>query len=419
VKLFLYNSVYNSGSNIVTREIEATNNETVGRPIRRLLAVNLNYLGDALFTTPALAVLRARYPDAVIEVLAGERAAAMLAGNPTIDRVIIRPRRNGSARATAFAQTIRQGQYDAAVLFQSITSNAALSWLLGVPIRVGFAQDGCSPFLTHRVEGRRDGEHVVDAYLRLAEAAPPQDDSLAISAPALSISVSEEDRRFAEQVFRNQELVPPVVGLVIGATRPQKRWPEEYWVRLAEKLWSAGNISCVLLGGPEEIEAAQRILSQTKNAPLASLVGRTSEKQLAAIVQRLGLVISGDSGPLHIATAMETPVVALFGSTDPAETGPWRGTGRDAVSSSTMVLYDALACAPCRKNPTCNGRFDCLRALTPERVVEAAADLLGVPMHRTPLPVITPAGTVSSTRTPTSIAASAGHPRRALPGESR
>ncbi|MES2461091.1 MAG: lipopolysaccharide heptosyltransferase II [Armatimonadota bacterium] len=395
------------------RETESANNVMVGQPIRRLLAVNLNYLGDALFTTPALATLRARYPHAAIEVLAGERAAAMLSGNPMVDRVIVRPRRHGSARVSAFAQTLRQGQYDAAVLFQSITSNAALSWLLGVPIRVGFAQDGCTPFLTHRVAGRQPGEHVVDAYLRLALAAPLQADSLAVPSPALSISVSEEDRAFSEQVFRNQELVPPVVGLVIGATRPQKRWPEEYWVRLAEKLWSAGNISCVLLGGPEEMEAAQRILAQTKNAPLASLVGRTSEKQLAAIIQRLGLVISGDSGPLHIATAMKTPVVALFGSTDPAETGPWLGTSPSSLVSTTTVLYDALSCAPCRKNPTCDGRFDCLRALTPERVLEAAGDLLGVSMRRTSLPVIASSG--ASARTP----AAAGRPHRVLPGESR
>lgn len=402
------------------RETDTANNETGSQPIRRLLAVNLNYLGDALFTTPALATLRARYPHATIEVLAGERAAAMLANNPMVDRVIVRPRRSGSARASAFAQTIRQGRYDAAILFQSITSNAALSWLLGVPIRVGFAQDGCSPFLTHRVAGRRTGEHVVDAYLRLALAAPVQQDSLAIPAPALSIAVSEEDHRFSEQVFRNQELVPPVVGLVIGATRPQKRWPEEYWVRLAEKLWSAGNISCVLLGGPEEIEAAQRILALTKNAPLASLVGRTSEKQLAATIDRLSLVISGDSGPLHIATAMQTPVVALFGSTDPAETGPWRGMSRDSMPSMTTVLYDALSCAPCRKNPTCGGRFDCLRALSPDRVFEAAGDLLGLPVRRTTLPMVTSAGTVSSPRTAASAAAGTlGRPRPAVPGESR
>ncbi|MBC8102318.1 MAG: lipopolysaccharide heptosyltransferase II [Cytophagales bacterium] len=378
--------------------------------------MNLNYLGDALFTTPALASLRARYPDASIEVLAGERAAAILAGNPNIDRVLVRPRRSGSARASAFARTIRTGRYDAAVLFQSIASNAALAWLLGVPIRVGFAQDGCTPFLTHRVAERRAGEHVVEAYLRLADAVPEATDSGKSAPPPLSIAISTEDRAFADHVFRHHELMPPVVGLVIGATRPQKRWPEEYWARLAEKLWSTQSVSCVLLGGPEEVEAAQRVMALAPNTPLSSLVGKTSEKQLAALVDRLGLVISGDSGPLHIATAMATPVVALFGSTDPAETGPWQGGSAAARSpcAPAVVLYDALACAPCRKNPTCGGRFDCLKSFTPERVFESACDLLALPLRRTALPMIA----ASAPRTP-AVAVSGGSPRRISEGGSR
>jgi hypothetical protein len=131
-------------------------------------------------------------------------------------------------------------------------------------------------------------------------------------------------------------------------------------------------------------------------------------------------VISGDSGPLHIATAMQTPVVALFGSTDPAETGPWLGKTPDGGAACVSVLYDALSCAPCRKNPTCDGRFDCLRALTPERVFEASCDLLGLPVRRTTLPMITSAATAASPRTPASAAAAlAGRPHRVLPGESR
>ena len=202
----------------------------------------------------------------------------------------------------------------------------------------------------------------------------------------LSVAVSGEDRAFADTFFDTHELVPPVVGLVIGATRPQKRWPEEYWARLADKLWDVGGMSSVLLGGPEERESAGRILSLAQHAPLISAIGQTTPKQLAALTARLGVVVSGDSGPLHIATAMGTPVVALFGSTDPADTGPW--SARDADKRNAVVLYDALACSPCRKSPTCGGTFDCLRALTPERVFEAVCQLAGRPTRRTALPVV-------------------------------
>src|SRR5690242_18357144 len=104
-----------------------------GQQPKRLLAVNLNYLGDALFTTPALATLRARFPEATLDVLAGGRAETLLRGNPNIDRLLIRPPRGGMARVSMLARTLRECDYDAVLLFQSIFSNAFLTWLHRVP----------------------------------------------------------------------------------------------------------------------------------------------------------------------------------------------------------------------------------------------------------------------------------------------
>lgn len=353
---------------------------------RRLLAVNLNYMGDGLFTTPALAALRARFPDTTIDVLAGERAAAILRDNPHIDRLITRPPRGGAGRSANLWKTLREGEYDGVILFQSTIVNAALAALAQIRVRVGFDQDGCGSFLTHRVKERSAGEHVVDAYLRLAEAIgdPPSNE---ISYP-LTIAVSAQDTAFADDFFRKWS-EKPTVGMVIGATRAQKRWPETYFARLADKLWNADGIGCVLLGGSEETEAARRIQLEA-TSPLVSAVGKTTEKELASIVAQLRVVISGDSGPLHIAAAMKTPVVALFGSTDPAETGPWPlkapsfGGGHAAPAT---VLYDALHCAPCRKRPTCDDRFDCMNVLTPERVYDATCDFLNIERKRLRLPI--------------------------------
>lgn len=342
----------------------------------RVLAVNLNYLGDALFTTPALAALRARFPHAEIDVLAGARGAAILSGDPAIRRLLVRPPHGGTRRAAALARTLRDARYDAVVLFQSTFTNAILAWGHSVPVRVGFAHDGCAPFLTHPVPARRPGEHVVDAYNRLAAALTGEPVG---GAARLSVAVSAADRAFADEFLRDRELPPPVVGLVVGATRPQKRWPEPYFARLADSLWSRYGASSVLLGGPEEAATAARIV-ETARSPLVSAIGKTTEKQLAALIARLSVVVSGDSGPLHIAAAVGTPVVALFGSTDPAETGPYRAAG--------SVLYDAFSCAPCRKHPSCGGVFPCLQALTPERTLDAVAPLLGVASRRLALPVL-------------------------------
>ena len=335
-------------------------------------------MGDALFTTPALAVLRARYPEARMDVLVGERASAILKGNPSIDRLIVRPPHGGSGRAVALARALRAGRYDAVVLFQSTLSNALLTFAAGVPLRIGFAQEGCAPLLTAVVPPRQAREHDVDAYLRLANALGSPGKSAASLEPPLApsyltVALTDADREFADHFFLTHELVPPVVGLVLGATRPQKRWPEANFARLADRLWNEAGMSAVLLGGPEEREAAQRVMAQARSAPIISAVGVTTEKQLAALIARLRVVVSGDSGPLHVATAMGTPVVALFGSTDPAVTGPWKPAGGDAVSLAppALVLYDALDCAPCRKAPTCEGRYDCMVSLTQDRVFDA------------------------------------------------
>ena len=356
----------------------------------RLLAVNLNYLGDAIFTTPALAVLKEAFPHATLDVLTGGRGPAILRGNASADRLITRPPRDGIGRALHLRDTLREGRYDAVILFQSTLQNAFVAFLERVPVRIGFQQDGCTPFLTHAIAPRHSDEHIVDAYTRLAltlrSVSGNGGESTAPVRHKLSIAVSPADIAFAETLLHSREVAPPVVGLVVGATRPQKRWPEEYFARLADKLWSASGVCSVLLGGPEENDAAGRILAQVRS-PLVSAVGLTTEKQLAALVSRLGVVVSGDSGPLHIASAMNTPVVAIFGSTDPVETGPWRvPTGESAPAT---VLYDALSCAPCRKSPTCHGRYDCLKAITPERVYTATCDLLGLSMRRTALPVVT------------------------------
>ena len=162
------------------------------------------------------------------------------------------------------------------------------------------------------------------------------------------------------------DLNAPLVAVNVGATRPQKRWFAESF---AETLDLLGDVQSVLVGAGEHDEAiADEVLRRVQKAAPVNLVGRTSVKQLAAVLSRCDLLLSADSGPMHLATAVGTPTVALFGSTDPAATGPYDGVSR--------VIYKALPCAPCGNHPTCGGRYDCLRAITSGEVALAVRALL-------------------------------------------
>ena len=149
-----------------------------------------------------------------------------------------------------------------------------------------------------------------------------------------------------------------LVAVNVGATRPQKRWFAESF---AETLDQLGEVACVIVGaGKEDHALAEDVLRRTVRAQPVSLVGQTDVKTLAAILQCSDVLLSADSGPMHLATAVGTPCVALFGSTDPAVTGPF--------DNASKAIYKSLLCAPCGNHPTCDGRYDCLRAISPDEV---------------------------------------------------
>jgi heptosyltransferase I len=357
--------------------------------VTRILAVNLNYLGDTLFTTAALDALRVRFPEATIDVQVNEQTAPILEGHPAIDNLILRPRDRGARRRLALWEILSANKYDAIVLFQTTPAYAILAALARIPLRIGFNLPGCGAFLTHALPPQQHDEHWVDTYLRLAQAG---DYALPSSfTPRLSLQISPDEEAFARQFLAHnlqQGNPPPRIGLVTGATRPQKQWPEAHFIRLIEKLWHQQGVSCVLLGGQEEAEKAERIARQV-SAPVLVASGKTSIKELSAILDQLDVVVSADTGPIHLATARDTPVIALFGSTRPQETGPW--TSPHGTQKAPVVLWNALPCAPCYRKPTCDGRFDCMTMITPERVYDALQPFLPNPLRRRfALPLLPP-----------------------------
>lgn len=328
----------------------------------KILVVNMNYLGDALLTTPALADLRCAYPDAQIDTIVGAGAAAVLQGNPDLSAVIARQARAGWGRLAELYTLLRAGRYSMVVILPPLPGYALMGWLARTPRRVGQGTRQMVPFLTDRRTVR--AVHLAD---RMRETMPVP----VPAAPAprrLTMTLAPQAVQDAQALLSAQGIAPdaPFFAMNVGATRPQKRWQALAFAQTADLL---PDLPCVLLGaGAGDLALAREVVASARRRNIVNLTGRTDVPTLAAVLARSAVLLSGDSGPMHLATAVGTPAVALFGSTDPALTGPYDDRSR--------VLYARLPCAPCFKAPTCGGRWDCMRALAPAQAALALRDIL-------------------------------------------
>jgi heptosyltransferase-2 len=339
----------------------------------KILVVNMNYMGDALLTTPALSALRQNCPDAQIETIVGAGTPAeALRGNPDLDRVIERQARGSFARIVELYRLLRQGRYTQVILLPPLPAYAIAAWLARTPARIGQADRGMNLFLTHRLP--TNAVHMADAML----------DTMPVPAERkagrrLAVALTEADRDEARRLLAEAGLAGkhPLLAVNVGATRPQKRWFAEAFAEAIDRL---AGVTCILIGaGPDDAALAAQVQARTARGRAVSLVDRTGLKSLAALLEQCDALLTADSGPMHLATAVGTPAVALFGSTDPSVTGPYDRESR--------VISKRLPCSPCGSHPTCRGRYDCMRGIAPEDAALAVREVLRA---RGPSPVPLP-----------------------------
>jgi heptosyltransferase-1 len=215
--------------------------------------------------------------------------------------------------------------------------------------------------MTRTVPRGGDPRRIGSEYLYLAE-------TLGLPTDRFEMAVHYDAcaTHFAEETQIREGLASGYAVLCPFTTRPQKHWSEAYWSSLAVRLRADLGLAPVMLGGPKDREAARRICDDT-DAPVVNLVGRTSLSEAAALIDRAALLVAVDTGLGHMGIALGTPSVLLFGSTC-----PYLNPGR----SNARVLYHELPCSPCKRRPTCNGAFDCMRAIDPAEVLAAARPLI-------------------------------------------
>ena len=353
--------------------------------IHSILVIRLDLLGDLVLSLAAIHALKQTYPQARLTVLALPYAAGLLELAPDVDEVlsydvnrirrpadVLRPRH--WRELFALTGQLRQARYDLCLSLHGPFA-CVMAWLSRCPRRFGYASEAYPFMLTHTLPGGRYDvrQHEVLYGLKLAELAGAAASRLG-AAPAPKLTVPQAEQRRMRHLLAEWEIRADSLLVVIhpGASNGSaKRWLPEYWGQLASRLHRELGAAVVISGTPGEAAVVGEVVRACGFKPVI-LAGQTTIPQMGALLKRADLLLSSDSGPAHMAAALGTPQVTIFGPTDPAVYAPF--------SAKALVLRRDLPCSPCydaRATAECRfGHVNCMRELTPDEVYGACVRLL-------------------------------------------
>jgi heptosyltransferase-2 len=344
-------------------------NEISAGEVHKIVVRAPNWVGDAVLMTPSLAALRKTFPHARITVLANPWVLPLLVNHPAVDRTMIIDKGGGLLRSigelTRIISRLRNERYDLAVLFQNAFEAALLASMGGVRYRIGYNTDGRGFLLTHKVfrDDRILEAHQVEYYLGLIEAMGwPAEERVP------SLFLNDGDIESTSRMLSSYGIAEHhfIVGFNPGATYGSaKRWPEERFATIGDLAAEGWNAKVMLFGSSPEREIGLRISELMRHSPI-NLCGLTTLGQAMALIKRCNLFVTNDSGLMHVAAAFNTPMIAIFGPTDPLRTGP--------VSGNARVIRHPLDCSPCLRE-VCPYDHRCMLSIDPQEVWEQMENL--------------------------------------------
>lgn len=358
--------------------------------LNKILIIKLGAIGDLLMTTPAIRALKKAYPTMHISLLAGKSSKMAVSSNPHIDEliecddyIIYKARFLQKVRyALSLLYLLRKKKFDVVFVVHRDWRFNLFAFLCGIPERVGFDRNGEGRFLTKRIEinGVR---HQIDHYLEIVKSFGGHDDGR-----DMDFAISKEAENVVDKMLQTGGVGKGdiVIGILAGGASniktdmPIKRWPLENYIELSNKM-AADGYKVILLGAESDRPNAEAIL---KHAPeglnlgnvvhnILDLTGKTTLEETAAVMKKCNAIVTHDSGPMHLASAVGAPVISIFGPTDPREYYP--------LSPNSYYFWNVenIKCAPCYKDgefPDCQNPI-CMKAATVEQVYEKMKDIIG------------------------------------------
>ena len=337
----------------------------------KILILKFSALGDVVHTLPIAATIRKSLPDSYIAWMVEERYQDLLHGNPDIDEVIILRtkvwRKNCNSKSLGeilhTIETLRQHKFDLVLDLHGLLKSGIIARLSGASTRIGFHRENCKEkisalFTNQQAPYMADGLHVVDMYLSLLQTALGRIEETKL----FPLQVPDEmDEKVARFFNKHPDLNNrPIIGINPSAGFESKQWEGVRFAELADRISAELGYSILLTWGPGEKFKAQQISAHMKQK--SWIAPRTSILESIALYKRMALLVSCDSGPLHLVAALDIPTVSIFGPTDPVRNG--------AYGVNHEVIYKVLSCSFCWKKTCPLGTKECMQQVTVDEVFQ-------------------------------------------------
>ena len=337
-------------------------------PYKKILFVRTDRIGDVLVSTPALQALRKAYPDAWISAMVAPAAYPALELNPNVDEVLVYDKRARWGRQFQFWRQLRSRRFEIAVIAHCTNPVNWLVYLSGIPERIGYARRAGYLLTTALPNLKVLGEkHEAEYILDLVEKVGAKRVD-----PIVTFRFDPEDASFAAGMLRKMGIGEklPVVAVHAGSSSPSKRWPKEYFAQLIARLARRDDMRVILVGGTQEMSLSHEIIPEGMEHRVVDFTGLFNLRELGAVLARCALLVSADSGPVHVAAGVGTPNLTIFGRSRPG-LGPksWGPLG-----PGNRVIQKDVGCTECLADD-CKIDLKCLKELGVEEVYQAVVEL--------------------------------------------
>ncbi|BBB91611.1 MAG TPA: lipopolysaccharide heptosyltransferase II [Methylomusa anaerophila] len=340
---------------------------------KNILVHSLVNIGDVLLSTSAVALLKKTYPQAKVTMMVRPVAAGLIRNNPVVDNVIVydyKAKHKSVASMLKMAGTLREQKFDLAVSFDRKLRPALLTWLAGIPVRVGpdrvFGDkpSHVTKLFTHTVKIPHDIVNTLQA--ETYQAIVRGFSGATGSCKPVMAKIMPANEKKARELFATLPLRKNKIALCVKGTFPLKTWPKERFAEVIDRLFWKIDAAFFIVGAPEDKDYAAEVIALAKT-PVANFCGRTELGDLAAVLKQTDLFITVDTGATHIGATQDVPMVVIYGCTSPKRWHP--------LSDNTVVLTTDEACCPCAVSADQCPEHQCMNGISVNRVLEKIYEL--------------------------------------------